>query len=432
MASIRKKDNGSYQIIVSQGYDLQGKKIRKTTTFKPTKTTEKAIEKEVQAFARKFEDRVLAGECYDGEKIKLKDFVQNWYDNWAVQNLTKSAQEQYLYQLNKKVLPKIGHLYLAKIKPAHIKDIITEMNNAGYATKTIKYMFTSINSVMKYAEDMEVIDRNPCTKVGKIQGSKPKKEGQSFSRDQAVRFLKFLDESVMRDADAREGNEKVISILNLDPEDASSLQYRCYFNLAIYAGLRRGEMIALTWNDIDFDTRKITIDKAVARTNGGQITKDPKTKKGKRTFILPKTCVVFLRQWRSRMNRLAGELGSKWEGLGCYDAERREVSGENNVFIDCNNGKAMNLDTPYHKLKKIIDAYNKTVDDPDDRLPSIRLHDLRHTCATMMLSENVDIETIANRMGHLPSVALDIYGHPLEEMDARASDLLEEVFAIRG
>lgn len=374
-----------------------------------------------------------SGGCLDGEKTRLNDFVQEWFEKWAKQNLTKSAQEQYLYQLNKKVLPKIGHLYLANVKPLHIKNIVTEMDNAGYSTKSIKYMFTSINSVMKYAYDMEYIDRNPCEKVGKIQSSKPKKEGQSFTRDQAIRFLRYLDEEAnASNSSIPSVNEKVILMPKRDAEDLSSLQYRCYFYLAIYGGLRRGEMIALTWNDIDFKTGKITIDKAVARTNDGQIVKDPKTKNGRRTFKLPQTCISLLKMWKVRMDRLAEELGSKWEGNGCYDADCGEVRSENNVFIDCTNGKPMNLDTPYHKLKKVIEAYNRTVENPDDRLPSIRLHDLRHTCATMMFSDNVDIQTIANRMGHLPSVALDIYGHPLEEKDEKAADALEKLFAING
>lgn len=440
MASIRKKDNGSYQIIVSQGYDLQGKKIQKTSTYRPKATTPKAMEREVRSYAQKFEEQVRSGNDFEGEKITLNEFVAVWFNDWAKQHLTKSVQEQYMYQLEKKVLPKIGHMRLSRIKPLHIQNIVTEMSGEGYAPKSVKYMFTSVNSVLKYAYNMEVIDRNPCDRceLPKLKQA----EGQSFTRDQAARFLQFLDGEVDRETAKREteeqerqdpgvtlsNNTKVIEIQKrtLTSTEVAALQYRCYFNLAIYGGLRRGEMIALTWKDIDFDARRITIDKAVARTNDGQVVKDPKTKRGTRSFLLNSKCLSILKQWKDDARAWMNVLGSKWEG--CRGAD----FNQNTVFFNVDNGRQMNLDGPYHKLKDVIDAYNETVEDPGDRLPSIRLHDLRHTCATIMQGDGVDVVTIANRLGHDPSVTLGIYAHALTEMDEKAADILERAFAISG
>ena len=90
----------------------------------------------------------------------------------------------------------------------------------------------------------------------------------------------------------------------------------------------------------------------------------------------------------------------------------------------------MNLDTPYHKFKEVIALYNAQCEKEEDKLPNIRLHDLRHTSATLLLSENVDIETVSHRLGHSKaSVTLDVYGHWLKETDEKASDTLENLFA---
>ncbi len=88
----------------------------------------------------------------------------------------------------------------------------------------------------------------------------------------------------------------------------------------------------------------------------------------------------------------------------------------------------MDLDTPGHKFTEILENYNKNVPE-DEQLPLIRLHDLRHTSATLMISEKVDIETVAHRLGHSkPSVTMNVYGHWLKEKDDQAADVLEKMF----
>ena len=120
---------------------------------------------------------------------------------------------------------------------------------------------------------------------------------------------------------------------------------------------------------------------------------------------------------------MAVSLGSKWEGLRGDDYDK------NSVFIT-DTGSQMCVDTPSHKFKEILDMYNATVEDESKKLPIIRLHDLRHTSATLLLSENCDIETVSHRLGHSKaSVTLDIYGHALETKDRSASEKLTQLFA---
>ena len=92
-------------------------------------------------------------------------------------------------------------------------------------------------------------------------------------------------------------------------------------------------------------------------------------------------------------------------------------------------GSRMDIDTPSHKFKKAIEYYNSTCTNEEDKLPLIHLHDLRHTSATLLLANHVDIETVSHRLGHSkPSITLDVYGHWMEETDRTASDTLETLF----
>ena len=106
---------GIYKIRVYIGKDVNGKKITESTTFTPTKTTPKAIEKEVQEFASNYEKQVKEGKILSGEKITLADIVEEWKQDQTFKDLTKSVQESYIDILERRIFPHIGHLKIAKI-----------------------------------------------------------------------------------------------------------------------------------------------------------------------------------------------------------------------------------------------------------------------------------------------------------------------------
>lgn len=425
MATIVKRGN-SYRIMVSCGRDTNDKQIFKTTTYKPTATTPKRIEKEVNDFAREFEKKVHNGDVFDGDSIKFSEFIKIWENRWGKQNLTTRILEDYLYVLDKRVVPHIGNMYLSKIKRIHIQSIIDGMVERGSAPKTVKWTFTCINSVIKYAYRMEIIEKNPCDRIS-LPRIKQVTEIQYFTLDQAKTFLRALEGTYPIRMKAHTRTLKATGQTYSVPEYTEtrvriSTQIQVYFNLAVYGGFRRGELIALTWEDINFKEQTVNICKAVSKTKAGQIVKEPKTESGKRVVSLPKVCFEKLAKWRREQMQLAVSLGSKWEGYRGKDYDK------NNIFIT-DTGSQMCVDTPSHKFKEILAMYNATVPE-ENQLPIIRLHDLRHTCATLLLSENVDIETVSHRLGHSKaSVTLDIYGHALETKDRSASDKLTELFA---
>ena len=420
MASITNR-NGSYRITVTSGTDVDGKKIRETITYKPTAKTPKAIEKEVQRFADEFEERVKNGKYLSGEKMTFAEVVESWKNDSSYTDLTPSGQESYDDQLRLKIMPVIGNMKIAKISPIHIQKIRDNLIQDNYAPKSIRRTFTVMNSVFNYAVSLRITSENPCKAV-RLPKNKTDKNLHYFTVDQAQRFMNSLSgEFTVNHPEKIRTNGRIIpahsEIVTIP------FQFQVYFTIAIHSGFRRGEMIALTWEDVDFDNRTISIEKAVARCRKeGAYTKDPKTEAGHRTIKLPSICFDLLKEWKIRQKEESLLLGSDWKGY------KRKQFDKNRIFIQ-KNGLPMDLSTPTHKFKEIIEMYNNSVQNDEDKLPDIRLHDLRHTSATLLLAYGADIETVSNRLGHSKaSVTLDVYGHALKSMDSKASDLLESIF----
>lgn len=442
MASIEKRGN-KYRITVSLGRDAQDNKIFKRTLYTPQERTPGKIKKEVDDFAREYEKRVLDGDYIEGDEITFKEFAETvWQPNWLERNtkITDRVKEDYLRILSARIIPAIGRLKLNKIRAGEIDAILHEMTDSGKAAKTVRHTFTVVNSVMKYAYKKEYIRENPCDRCDDLPTVKHDNKLHYFTMEQGMMFLDALDRDYMTVAPAhtrkQESGEYSVASYGycktrtktFNTNFAAKTMWKAYFYLAFFGGFRRGEMCALTWEDIDFENQTIRINKAAALTKGnGQIVKDPKTETSIRDITLPQQCMDVLRQWRHEEKQLKIYLGSKWEGY------EREDFDKQNVFIQTQNGKAIKVDTPTHKFREILDRYNAACEDESQKLPIIRLHDLRHTMITMLINNGMDIETLSKRAGHSkPSITMDVYGHALKSQDRKAASILEDMFFAQG
>jgi len=431
MATIKLLESGKYKITVTNGRDLNGKQIKKNITYTPKARTPKAIEKEVQKFADDFEYRFRNGDYLSGEEMTFREFVPIWEKNYIDRSKRSvRVKEEYKERIERRVIKEIGHLKMSKIKATHIDNIIHKLTDEGRSPATVRQYFIAINSVFKYAFKKEIIRENPCLRCDDLPTSEADTDLHYFTLDQAKRFLGALDQEfpfVVKERKRKDGSGKEYSVKSYTTTRKISPMWKAFFYIAIYGGFRRGEMVALNWEDIDFEKRSIQITKSVTKTRTkGQIVKDPKTSKSVREIRLPGECFEILSDWKKEEIKLMWKLGSAWEGYRGKDFDL------NSVFIRLDNGERVDVDTPTHKFKEIIQMYNESLkeDEEDLRLPEIRLHDLRHTSATLLLASNTDIETVSHRLGHSKaSITLDVYGHALETMDEKASDTLEKIFA---
>lgn len=446
MASIKRIENKkgiTYKISVSYK-DNCGVFHLISTTFHPSRKSEGAQLKEAKAFAVEYEKRVKEGKAYDLSKITFKDFCIKWRDEWAVNHLTQSQVEQYQSALDRVIIPAIGNKELAKIMALDCQSIVNSLVKAGKAPKTVRRYVTAMNSVLRFAYKMNLIRENPVSRI-ELPKLKKDKALHYFNNEQAHIFLKALDKEYRFEYEGCDRTNKDGSITHVDGYTAIHripLQLKVYFTIALYGGFRRGEMIGFDWNAVNFENHTITVKQAVARTKQGEALKDPKTESGFRTLALPSHCFDLLKEWKNEESVYKASLSGSWQSSS--DIE------DCPVFIQ-KNGQRMSLYTPGQAFDRILQFHNGEIDRQietakkdntlsesaqavkikgleSQKLPIIRLHDLRHTSATLLLAYGVDIETVSHRMGHSEaSVTLDIYGHPMPSQDDKASSVLGDL-----
>lgn len=275
MASIRKRGN-NYQITVSNGRDSSGKQILETTTFVPDTTkTDKQNQKALEFFVADFERKVKSGKYLDGEKINFKDFSDTWLTDYAAQQLELTTIDVYKILLTTHILPAIGHLRLAKIQPLHLNKLYNVMlherkdgKDGGYSPTTIKRVHALISSIMSTAVRWDVLLDNPCERVSPPKQARNTSDVKFFTLEQSSAFLGAVDADL--------ANGKV------------HLQHKVFFHLALFCGLRRGELIALEWTDFDFDKLTVSVTKSTGLVEGKPITKKPKIGRLFGQYLFPK------------------------------------------------------------------------------------------------------------------------------------------------
>ncbi len=396
MASIRKRGKG-YQVTVSNGRDVHDRQILETATWIPDPgKTEKQNQKALERFAMDFEDRVKNGKYLDGEKLTFQEFTKRWMEEYARVQLEPTTAEVYRFLLDVHAIPEIGHLKLARVQPAHLNKLYATLQKerkdgkpGGYSPTTIKRVHAVISSIMTTAVQWNIITENPCKRV------KPPRQGNPeisfFTPEQAAAFLEELDR------ETRDG--------------AIPLQHNIFFQLALFCGLRRGEAVALKWQDVDFDAGTVTINKSTAIVDGKKYQKTPKNRTSERTISIPRHVLSMLRRYRLEYNTYRMRIGSQWAGDG-------------HIFIQWN-GAQMHPSTPDGAMRKVIGRYNSRHKEP---LPHVTPHGLRHTSATLLISQNIDVRTVSNRLGHAQtSTTMNIYTHALQKKDEQAAETLENL-----
>ncbi|MBP7188225.1 MAG: tyrosine-type recombinase/integrase [Ruminococcus sp.] len=352
MATIKKRGD-SYSIRVSCGYNSKGKQMIQSMTWKPDEgMTKKQIEKELNRQAVMFEEACNKG--YQSKAIKFEVFAEQWFEEYAKPNLRNTTYERML-QLRKRVYSAIGHLRMDKITPRQIQAFVNSLSREGanertgkpLAPKTIRHNLSFVSDVFSYAVKMGVVNDNPCSKVTLPKNNQAEKK--IYTPEQVQRFL---------------------TLLNNEP-----LKYRTFFNLMIYCGFRRGEMLGLEWKDIDWEHNVISVRRTSNYTaSKGIYTDTTKTKKSQRSLKFPQSVMDLLREYKAEQDEEREKLGTKWQD---YDR----------LFVKWD-GRPMNNNTPYFWLKEFCEKHD---------LPFYGLHSFRHLFASL-LPESAEFTPKNNRL----------------------------------
>ena len=429
MAQIRNRGNGHYQIMVSMGYDSRGKKLQKTASYTvDPKQTPRQQEKALQAFAAAFEAKVKNGLYLDADTTTLSEFSERWIEEYVKPNLQPATVVKYQQVLEDQIIPALGHLKLSKLRPhlitAFYNDLLKDGSrkdgkSGGYSPGSIRKTHNVLSSILHTAVNWEVIESNPCGKVRVPTGTPVSESVRFFTPDEVNRFLDFLEQPYYIEVAGHKriddtGKEYRVGDYRIQREVPE--QIRALLRLAVYSGLRKGEILALQWSDIDFDRNAVSVTKSVSRVKGKTIIKPPKTRGSVRKVTIPQFLTDELSHLRESQEQMR------------VDLENPEWNPDGYLFTQ-ENGAVMNYSTPYEALQDLIDRYNKGKPS-EEQLPKIPFHGLRHTNATLLIAGNQDIKTVSARLGHAQSsTTLDIYAHALVEKESKAADALEAVLS---
>lgn len=388
--SIEKRGENTYRLVISGGKNLDGTRCKKTKTIHGTR-------KDAEIALAEFITEVNRGLVPEGKSITFEEFFYIWDEKYASKELAPKTYSRYIGILKSRILPYLGSFPLDKIKPTDLMNFYDMLENDtqikriaknnGQRTlkplspKTILEHHRLISAMLQNAVYWQLLPSNPARRVKPPKTKKPKME---FFNDDECKVL-------------------IQSLMELT---GSNLKYKAAILLDIFSGVRRGELIGLEWSDVDFKNETININKSTQYLpENGIFDKDTKTECSNRIVPIPNYITKTLLEYKEWYDEQKDILGDKW-------------INSNKLFIQ-DDGKPMYPDTIGKWFKPYIEKLG---------LPIIKFHGIRHTNATLMIANNVDIATVSARLGHASiNTTIKYYVHPLEKNMKKAAYVLQDL-----
>lgn len=377
----------SYSIRVHRGRGMDGKQLKPwTATFEVSPTwTEKSARKKAEAFAATFEKECKEGVTSDSRQkfAAYCDYVIGLKE----QRGTKHSTIVLYKHLTERIYPAIGHIKLRELRADHLNDLYSALSKDGLnkrnggklSTKTILEHHRLISTVLEQAVKEGLVPFNVASRA-----TLPKAEHKE------VNYFQPEQVAAIRDALERE-----------------PMKWKTLVHLLLITGARRGEVLGLKWDKVDFEGNRIYICNSILYAPDiGIYESTPKTERSRRYVTLPYETMQLLRQYR------AWQAGERLR-LGEY------YQNQDFLFTQ-DNGKPMHPDSVTEWLKRFSKRHD---------LPHINPHAFRHTMASMLYFNGVDSVSISKRLGHAQvSTTANIYAHVMEEADQRNADILSDIF----
>ena len=297
--------------------------------------------------------------------MTVAQWLDFWYQTYKKPNLRPNTQMSYERRIYQHIIQELGQIHLDKLTTADIQEFYanlkkngrllrTELYGEGLSDQTVRGIHTTLHAALDKAVEENLISRNPSDGC-KLPSARPR-EMKVLTPEEIQRLL----------IQAREDGCYELLLLELS------------------TGLRRGEICALQWNDLNLKTGALKVERQVHRVRGELVVSPPKTKAGRRTVLLPTPVLHVMKEYRTMAN-------SKW----MFPSPKKEDSPMDPAAV-----------------RKRLSTVLKRAD-----CKRLRFHDLRHTFATASLEHGMDVKTLSTIIGHVSSsTTLNIYAHVTDEM----------------
>lgn len=388
--SIEKRGKDSYRLVCTNGYDLKGNIIKHTKTIHGTK-------KDAKIELAKFVADVQNGLVIEGKSLKFSEFTEIWKRDYGSKKLAPSTYKRYCRMLETRILPYFGHFYINKIKPTDImqfydllsKDtqLVRKKSNNGKKTlkplsgKTILEHHRLLRAMLHKAVYWQLIVSNPAERVQPPKAMKPKRR---YYDDEQCKIL----------------------LENLTELGEEQIKYKVAIILTIFTGVRLGELMGIEWQDVNFKTGIVSINRSSQYlADKGIFTKTLKTESSYREVAIPDFVVSLLEEYKLWYDKQKSFYGELW-------------TNSNRLFVQAD-GKPMYPST----ISKWFVKYVAQIG-----LPVINFHGLRHTNATLLISQNIDVAVVAARLGHAQiTTTYNFYVHPIISHNRIAGNVLQNL-----
>ncbi|MCO5384421.1 MAG: site-specific integrase [Desulfitobacterium hafniense] len=359
-----------------------------------SKYVEAKNDKEVGKELAKFVTEVENGDFTKASKVTFREFVKKWLKNYAEVTLAPKTLHRYKELLESRILPSLGDKKLEKIKPLDLLEFYESLRTKHKYTRLFKDGRREPGEAKKLSEQTirhhhRVIHAifEKAIKWGVYKGTNPakhvdapkieRKKAKCYDMEQVGAMLKALEKE--------------------------ELKYQATIMIALTTGARMGEIMGLEWQDIGFDNKTIEIRQASQYlSNKGTFTKTTKNETSKRKISVNESLLKLIKKYQADQQQ---------RGFLCQTNNRLFVRWDGTP-------------DPTYSLAHWFPGFIKR-----HKLPALNFHGLRHTSATFLISQGMDIGTIAGRLGHSTSVTTqNIYSHFLQSKDQQAADLMEKAF----
>lgn len=340
---------------------------RRRTKYAPTRRA-------CQAWLTEQRAALDQGRSLEPVRVTVADYLTHWLEigqpTWA-----PSTHKHYAQVVRDHLVPEIGSVQLQRLRPDHVQVLLSRKLQAGTGTRTVQLAHAVLRRALNQARRWGLITTNPAEVIDAPRP--PRHEMSVWDANQVRRFL----------------------------EACADHRLHALFYLAVTAGIRQGELLGLQWSDFDAATGTLQIQRQIRRVHGeGLQLRDVKTAAGRRLITLGETGIAKLRAHRKDQIEEQLFAGAQWNNA--HDL----------IFTNTIGGPV-----DPSKLYKQFRAISARAG-----LPQIRFHDLRHTAASLMLSQGIHPKVVQERLGHSTiSITLDTYSHVVPSLQRDAAELID-------
>jgi len=368
--SIIKRYKGSYTIVLNLGTDPQtGKRKQQWVSVKGTR---KDAEKKLAELLHQLD----MGTFMKPSKTTLAEYLERWLKDYAKPNLSPRGFERYQGIIAKYIIPQLGNIPLTQLRPEHLQKHYTACQNYGLSARTVRYHHAVLHVALKTAVKWGLLSRNPADAVDSPRARH--NEMKTWNEQEINRFL----------------------------EAANDSPYYTLFYTALFTAMRRSELLGLKWSDVDFILSQIQVNRGLHQLkDGSYIFTEPKSAKSRRTIALPPSAILLLKEYREKQELERAMLA-------------RALTDDDLVF-STPEGKPLRPNTITRAWEVLAARCG---------LPVIRLHDARHTHASIMLKQGIHPKIVQERLGHSSiQITLDTYSHVAPGLQEAAAKHFDEM-----